>query len=157
MLPAGAEAMTMEKAIDQVFFSRVITCYQKIDADTVVRLNTGKRLSKEESDALFESEVPPRPSRKQFQLLQSVMQEMQVKRMQELNDEMPGGIGIIGRSLTTSQKALYVLLIGVLLVAVLYWVSKRLFTARAPRMRERTDKGMRKVMKAQMRLDKKRS
>lgn len=151
--PAGE--FTAEQATNQLVFSLTMTCYQKIDKEFVEQIHTGTKLSADAEKHIFElAAAPPRPTRKQFQLLESVMKEEQLRMAQEVDPAMEaGGIGIIGRGMSGRAQALYLLLVLALFGGLAAYAFPKVLNP--PREKARTEKMVRKLAKAEMRLDKK--
>jgi len=151
---AEMQEFSEEQATNQLLFSMILSCYHSIDSSSVDQIRAGGRLSADEDEAIFkQSASPPRPTRKQFRLLESVMNEQRVKEMSEVNPGDVSGVNILGRGMSARAKVFYVVVVSVVLVGAVLWAFHRV--SRPRQVRERTTKAMRRVTKAELRLDKK--
>lgn len=151
------EAMAEEQGNSQMLYSMLITCYYSIEGELAEAVYGGAPVPKESEEELFKNVAsPPRPTRRQYRLIESVFKEERDKMMKEMDSgDMPGGMGVPGRNLTTSQKTFYVLAVLAAIFGGLLWALRR--SLREKPARERTAKAMRKVEKAELRLLKKAS
>jgi len=152
----STQALSEEEAVSSVMFSRIIACYQNIDNETVSQINSGVRLSKTQEEVLMkEPTAQVRPSRSQYNLLESVMKEIQAKHMEELGPEsMPGGVRILGQGMSPRVQLAYVVMVTLMFSGAMMWVWRRLIYN--SRESQRTMKTVRKIAKAEKTLDKKR-
>lgn len=151
---AGSDFST-EQAMNQLVFSMTMSCYQSIDVQAVEQVHAEQRLTKEQEDTIFkQSSSPPRPTRKQFRLLESVMKEEQQRRAQEVGPEaIPGEMNIIGSGMSPRAKAAYLLLVLTAFAGGAAYAFPKVLRGKPPR--ERTAKMQRKLQKVEMMLEKK--
>merc|ERR1712066_298073 len=122
---------------------------------SVDQVHAGGQLSANEEEAIFKQSASPlRPTRKQFRLLESVMQEQRLKDMKASNPyDFLGSANILGTGMSVRAKVFYVCLVSVVLLSAGLWAFRRVSRPRP--VRERTAKAMRRAVKAELRLDKK--
>jgi len=145
--------LTAEQGTNQLVFGMIMACYHSIDKETVEQVHDGRKLVKAEEEKIFElSETPPRPSRKQYILLESVMKEEQIRMSQDMQVD-PRDIGIVGRKLPGQAQAVYLLLVVALFGGLAAYAFPKVL--RPAREVERNTKMARKLAKAEKMLDKK--
>lgn len=151
---AQNERMSEEQAMNQVVFNMVLTCYQNIDTSAVDVLASGSRLPAADEDAIFkQSAIPPRPTRKQYRLLEEVFQEHKQQELQTMpTEDLTGGLGIPGQNMSGKAKAIYLLLVASALLGGGAWAIPQVLRERTGR--QCTSKMMRKAMKAEGRKKK---
>lgn len=169
-MPQQAASMSEEQAAGSVLFSMVISCYYTITQPTVTQLHSGTRPSLELQKELFgQVSTPPRPTRRQYTLLESLTKAEQQKRSEEEMLLMSGGelaetggMGIIGRHMSKESKTNYLGIVGLTIVAILLFLWMRLVGGRDLAYlkgdrppRERTAKALKKVLKAEAQEEKK--
>lgn len=155
----GPSQMSPEQVESSVVYGMILTCYQSIDGPTMALVESGKDVPKGKIEETFGQigGPPPRPSRKQYDLLSRVMREQEVRSMQEAGpDAMVYGVSgtLLPPLRRPITKAAYVILVAAAFVGASFWAYRRIMNgARLPR--ERTEKAYRKVAKAEERLKKK--
>lgn len=149
--------MSEDQIINQIVFSMVMSCYQRIDAASVGRVLKGDSLEEGTQEALFKQWAASlRPTKRQFLLLEFVMKEEQARLLREAGPEdMPGTVNIIGRGMSSWMKVTYLLVVFGVLSSAGYFAIRRVLRQIHRPPRERTAKAMRKVMRAEAKLDKK--
>eukprot|EP00435_Cladocopium_sp_Y103_P055433 s79_g18.t1 len=118
----GMPELSEEQAMNQFFSMSVLACYEAIDNETIAQVVQGQRpLTDATAESVFRNLMSPRrPSRSQVELYEQILQEErnaemffgeQARILEEMTlDDMPGALGNIGRKMSNSTKAAYVLL-----------------------------------------------
>eukprot|EP00932_Pfiesteria_piscicida_P012287 SRR837773.23628.p3 GENE.SRR837773.23628~~SRR837773.23628.p3 ORF type:complete len:187 (-),score=57.10 SRR837773.23628:63-575(-) len=141
---AEMAGFTEEQATNQVVFTMVLGCYQNIDPASVDEVRGGGRLPAAVEDDVFKPAAAPlRPSRRQYRLLEKVMQEHRMKEMRVASPEELYGMSVPGTGMSARAKALYVLLVVAILAAAVAWTGRWLLQAMEPREKERSSKSLR--------------
>eukprot|EP00931_Biecheleriopsis_adriatica_P110447 TRINITY_DN84726_c0_g1_i1.p1 TRINITY_DN84726_c0_g1~~TRINITY_DN84726_c0_g1_i1.p1 ORF type:complete len:248 (-),score=61.34 TRINITY_DN84726_c0_g1_i1:103-846(-) len=152
----GTKEMTEDEAASALSTSMVLACYELIDSATVAEILQGTSLPDERAAELFsESTKPRRPTKQQFTLLESVMLEEQQKYLEQMTpDDMQGALGNIGRHMSNTTKAVYVMCVLACLISFGLWALWTMTKEKPPK--ERSSKSLRKYVKTAARLEKKR-
>lgn len=154
--PESQEVAEMQ-AESYLVYTMVSACHRSIDSESVAQIQAGKPLGKEQEERVFKmSTAPPRPTRQEYLLLESVMQEEQARIYAE-NADMPTlGLPLLGRrGMSRSMQAFYALSVCAALGAVGLWALRDMTRRRSEVPRERTAKSTRRVAKATERLKRK--
>lgn len=135
-----------EQATNQVVFSMVFACSDRIKNDTIqLILDEDGRPSGDAVQSLFTASSPPRPSRRQFRFLEEVMGEERERMVQAMSQvETLGGVATIGRGFSAPARICYVTLVVGGLSAAGIW-SYLHVSSKEKLQRHRTDKAMRRV------------
>merc|ERR1712232_401563 len=152
-LRAQGDRMTEDQATNYLVFSTVMSCYRGIRGELVDAVRGGAHLSKEDEDILFRPPAtPPRPTRQQYELLESVIKEEQLRRAKEQEGIRP--VNFVGQGMSPMVQAMYASVVGVVVFGAGLWALLRIIRGARP-IRERSEKATRRVARAEQRLKKK--
>lgn len=150
--------MSEEQATNYVVFTMVMSCYSSIGTAQVDTIMSGARLPKTAEEDLFKPGAsPPRPTRRQYALLETVVRE---ERLVQSSEAVPfdplTGMYTIGQTMTIRTKALYALAVIVVTFGGILLLYRRILRFAAP-AKEYSSKSLRKLRSAERSLAKKMS